>query len=92
MENNSTPKNEEKTNKTNMLLENIVINVTLGIVCLVILICLIILVKIRFCKKNNNLNIDDRNIKSIQRIPNPLYKVNLDTNGEYAYIDDMIEI
>ena len=92
MENNSTPKNEEKTNKTNMLKENIVINVTLGIVCLVILICLIILVKIRFCKKNNNLNIDDKNLKSIQRIPNPLYKVNLDTNGEYAYIDDMIEI
>ena len=65
---------------------------TLGIVCLVILISLIILIKIRFCKKNNNLNIDDKNIKSIQRIPNPLYKVNLNTDGGYAYIDDTIEI
>lgn len=60
--------------KNNMLVENIVINVVLGLVSIIVLICVIILIKYRFFNRNV-LQEDNKPINSVQRIPNPLYKI-----------------
>ena len=58
--------------KNNMLVENIVLNVVLGIVSLIILCALIILIREKF-KKNVPNEEDINNV--VVRIPNPLYQV-----------------
>ena len=65
--------------KNNMLVENIVINVVLGLVAIIVLICVIILIKYRFFNRNV-LQEDNKPINSVQRIPNPLYKINSNNN------------
>lgn len=71
-------------NNGNLVKENILINVFLGIVCLFIIIAIVIVIKLRFCKKksydinninNNKDNILINNSDSVQRIPNPLYRI-----------------
>ena len=71
-------------NNGNLVKENILINVFLGIVCLFIIIAIVIVIKFRFCKKksydinninNNKDNILINNSDSVQRIPNPLYRI-----------------
>lgn len=89
---NITENNQQDSNKNNMIKENIILNVTLGIVCLIVLIMIIIVIKKRFFKKKNyNLNFDESNLKSIQRIPNPLYEIN-NTNVNYEVINEITEI
>ena len=58
--------------ENDMLLENIAINVVLGIVSLIVLCCLILVVRDKF--KKNSPNEEDIN-DSVVRIPNPLYQV-----------------
>ena len=65
--------------KNNMLVENIVINVVLGLVAIIVLICVIILIKYRFFNRDV-LQEDNKPINSVQRIPNPLYKI--DSNSD----------
>lgn len=65
--------------KNNMLVENIFINVVLGLVAIIVLICVIILIKYRFFNRNV-LQEDNKPINSVQRIPNPLYKIDSYSN------------
>jgi hypothetical protein len=60
-------------NKTenDMLVENIIIDLVLGIVSLIVLCALIILMRYKF--KMNHIDEVDRN--NVVRIPNPLYDV-----------------
>ena len=59
--------------ENDMLLENIAINVVLGIVSLIVLCCLILVLRDKF-KKNSPNEVVDIN-HSVVRIPNPLYQV-----------------
>lgn len=70
---------DDNSYKNNMLVENIVINVVLGLVAIIVLICVIILIKYRFFNRNV-LREDNKPIDSVQRIPNPLYKI--DSNSD----------
>ena len=89
---NITETNQQNSNKNNIMKENIILNVTLGIICLVILIMITIHIKKRFCKKRNyNLNVDNSNLESVQRIPNPLYEIN-NKNVHYEVINEISEI
>lgn len=60
--------------KNNMSVENIVINVVLGLVAIIVLIYTILIIKYRFFNRNV-LQEDNKPINSVQRIPNPLYKI-----------------
>jgi len=102
MENLNNTNSSSGRGNNNLLKENILINVFLGIVCIFIIIGLIIIIKIRFCKNesydvnnNNNDNILINNSDSVQRIPNPLYRI--DSGGimisnnqvQYEVINDI---
>jgi ATP/ADP translocase len=77
--------------KNNMLVENIVINVVLGLVAIIVLICVILLLKYRFFNRNV-LQEDNKPIDSVQRIPNPLYKIDSNNNVKYEEINNNISI
>ena len=85
-------------NNGNLVKENILINVFLGIVCLFIIIAIVIVIKFRFCKKksydinninNNKDNILINNSDSVQRIPNPLYRI--DSNNRIINNNEQIQ-
>ena len=80
MESTTNSSLNDNSSKNNMLVENIVINIVLGIVCIVVLICTILLIKYRFFNKNI-LREDNKPINSVQRIPNPLYKIDSNSNS-----------
>ena len=98
MENLNNTNSSSGRGNNNLLKENILINVFLGIVCIFIIIGLIIIIKIRFCKKksydvnnNNKDNILINNSDSVQRIPNPLYRIDSISNNKlYTTIDEEI--
>ena len=74
-----------------MLVENIVLNVVLGLVSVVVLICTILLIKYRFFNRNV-LREDNKPIDSVQRIPNPLYKIDSNNDIKYEEINNNISI
>jgi cell division protein YceG involved in septum cleavage len=100
MENLNNTNSSSGRGNNNLLKENILINVFLGIICIFIIIGLIIIIKIRFCKKksydvnninNNKDNLQINNNDSVQRIPNPLYRIDsISYNKLYTTIDEEI--
>ena len=95
MESTTNSSLNDNSSKNNMLVENIVLNIVLGIVCIVVLICTILLIKYRFFNKNI-LREDNKPINSVQRIPNPLYKIdnendvniNTDNNTDNSFTNN----
>ena len=87
---NNSSSNENSSNN-NMLVENIVLNVVLGLVCVVVLICTVFLIKYRFFNRNV-LREDNKPIDSVQRIPNPLYKIDSNNDIKYEEINNNISI
>lgn len=62
----------------NLVKENIIVNVVLGIVALIVLIFIIFIIWYRFFKKDRQQIINDQ----VQRIPNPLYQRRSQTINE----------
>ena len=105
MENLNSTNSSSDGDNNNLLKENILINVFLGIVCIIVIISLILLIKYRFCTKksydiNNNKPIGsiviNNNRDSVQRIPNPLYRIdsvnaiiNNNEQVQYEVINDI---
>lgn len=105
MDNSNNTNSSSGRGNNNLLKENILINVFLGIVCIIVIISIILLIKYRFCRKNNyevNNNkpmgniVINNNKDSVQRIPNPLYRIdsfnaiiNNNEQVQYEVINDI---
>ena len=81
MESTTNSSSNDNSSKNNMFIENIVLNVVLGLVSIVVLICTILLIRYRFFNRNI-LREDNKPINSVQRIPNPLYKIDNDNTND----------